>query len=217
MIKFLLAILLSLSLSCGHTSTPVREVKSPIQTQHASTHRVHIVSSLNTIDELGAGAHCSSTAVGQHVLLTAMHCVANSNLIYLDKDTEPTIILAELPDGDDHVLYIVKRDFQNFVPLVQRKLKPQEPVHFWGNPGKSRDVYRDGFYAKLRYVDSFNYTFQLFTLPVYRGDSGAGIMDAEGNVVAVVSLANESAEELSLPLAFSQKQLVAAGVTYVVQ
>jgi len=49
------------------------------------------------------------------------------------------------------------------------------------------------------------------------GDSGAGIMDAEGNVVAVVSLANESAEELSLPLAFSQKQLVAAGVTYVVQ
>ncbi len=212
----LAALLLVLTLGCKPQPKVTPAVKSPIQSQHAATHRIGLTSVINVIDELGPNAHCSATAVAPHALLTAAHCVTNSNLVYLDKEKTPTVIVAELPDGADHIIYIVQRTFTDFVPVVERPLVKEEAVHFWGNPGHSRDVYRAGFFKDMLYDADFKYNFQHLILATFGGDSGSGVMDAEGNVVAVISLANTSSEEMSLPLAFSEDQLTVAGVKFIV-
>ena len=212
----LTALLLAFSLGCKPHANLTPAVKSPIESQHAATHRIGLTSVINAIDELGKNAHCSATAVAPHALLTAAHCVTNTNLVYLDKEKSPTYIVAELPDGADHIIYIVQRTFTDFMPMVERPMVKEEPVHFWGNPGHSRDVYRDGFFKDMLYEPDFKYTFQHFMLPTFGGDSGSGVMDAEGNVVAVISLADTSSEEMSLPLAFSEDQLTVAGVKFTV-
>jgi hypothetical protein len=187
--------------------------KSPLEKQHAATHRVKLVSIVNALDKLTPNAHCSATAVSPFTLLTAGHCITNTNILYLDDEKKPTTILAEIPDGYDHILYIVDRNFPDFLSVTERPLIAKEPVHFWGNPGHSNDVYREGFYIDTKLEEELNGRIvERFILPAFGGDSGSGIMDANGNVVAVVSLGDESAEEWSLPLSFTAVQFNVAGV-----
>ena len=72
-----------------------------IQSQHLSTYKIGISDILDS-DEKG---HCSATAVGPHTLLTAGHCDLNTNKLTLGE--EVVTILSVMPDGNDHVLYIV--------------------------------------------------------------------------------------------------------------
>lgn len=207
--RILAALLLMLSLSCGHKSAPI--AKSPIEQQHSNTHKLVIY---NIHSEKGfkeEAGHCSATQVGPHALLTAQHCFLDSNLIRLDNEKDPTVILAALIDGNDHVIYLVDRTFTHWAGINERQLMTNEPVHFWGSPGDNSDVYRVGYfqkYATFKDVDDLEkFQFQFFILPVFKGDSGSGIFDEAGSVVAVVSMADESSDSFDLPLAFTQKQL----------
>ncbi len=214
--RYLYLTVLLLGLTFGWTTkSDIAPVKSsPIEKQHATAHRIRLVSVVNSMDGLGPNSHCSATAVGSNALLTAAHCVTNTNLLYVDAEKTPTTIVAEIPDGADHIIYLVDRTFSDFAPIAERPLVAQEPVHFWGNPGHSHDVFREGFYVDMQFVEELHYTCEHFTLATFGGDSGSGLMDANGNVVAVLSLGNTSAEELSFPLAFTAKQLDAAGVKF---
>ncbi len=204
MIKVFIALLLSISLSCGHKPASPKEIKSPIEQQHSTTHRVAVFDKFS-----GETGHCSGTAIGPHALLTAQHCFQDSNLIRLDDDKKATVIVAALIDGNDHVIYILKKDFSEWAEVNQRKLEKNEPVHFWGAPGHSKDVYRTGYFASLSVIEDLDssFKFQKFILPVFGGDSGSGIFDEFGSVVAVVSMGDKSAEEISEPLQFTALQL----------
>ena len=175
-----------------------------IEQQHAATHRVGVFQEFE-----GEVGHCSGTAIGPHAILTAQHCFRDSNQIRLDADKEPTTILAAFVDGNDHVIYLVNREFKVWVSIDQRKLSAGERVHFWGNPGMSTDILRTGVFVKIGLIPevSSRVKLQIFILPVFRGDSGSGLFDEDGNIVAVLSMGDESAHEWSIPLAFSPAQL----------
>jgi hypothetical protein len=129
----------------------------------------------------------------------------------LDKETEPTKILSAVIDGQDHVIYMVDRTFDKWAGVSERELIPNEPVHFWGSPGHNSDVYRSGYFQEslsVKEIDAtLTFKFQQFILPTFGGDSGSGIYDESGSIVAVVSMGDTSADNLDLPLAFSQAQL----------
>jgi V8-like Glu-specific endopeptidase len=188
--------------ACRKHDHPIApEARTAIENQHSTTHRVGVY-------DMGEGevGHCSGTAVGPNALLTAQHCFKDSNLIRLDKDEKPVKILAALIDGNDHVIYILDGvEFKSWAGITERPLVANEPVHFWGAPGKNSDVYRSGYYQKELTIEDLHGI--LFVLPTYGGDSGSGIFDESGQVVAVISMCDESANNFDLPLAFTQDQL----------
>jgi V8-like Glu-specific endopeptidase len=184
---------------------PVSEVKSPVEKQHAATHKIGLRDVINPT----AGGHCSATAVGPHSLLTAQHCFTDSNVLYIDNSPDPVHIVVALIDGNDHVIYTVDRTFADYVPVVQRPLVVGEHVHMWGAPGTSSDVYRIGYFDKLDRVEDMQATLQIFVLPIFAGDSGSGVFDEQGNVIAVTSLGDRSAHDACFPLAFTPAQLAA--------
>jgi V8-like Glu-specific endopeptidase len=49
--------------------------------------------------------------------------------------------------------------------------------------------------------------FENFILPTFGGDSGSGVFDENGSIVAVTSMGDKSADSLDVPLAFTQDQL----------
>jgi V8-like Glu-specific endopeptidase len=218
---FVLALMLALGLSV-QTSTPVASptpmyvtaTKTAIEQQHSTTHRIGVydLEKGNTWNqEVG---HCSGTVVGPHAILTAQHCFFDSNLIRLDAEKDPIRIVSVLIDGSDHVIYIVDRTFKAWASINERALVPNEPVHIWGAPGHNTDVYRSGYfvgYSTLKEVDpDLKVQFERFILPTFGGDSGAGLFDENGSVVAVISMGDTSAENYDVPLAFTPDQLDAA-------
>lgn len=216
MLKVLFTLMLVIGLSAGsmypykNNTEPVVEPTTAIERQHANTHRIGVydLPGVTFNSEVG---HCSGTVVGPHAILTAQHCLRDSAFIRLDAEKNPIRIMAALFDNNDHVIYIVDRTFTTWTPIVQRELVVNEPVHFWGAPGKNSDVYRIGYFQKMTTMKELDpdgkFQFQLFILPVFGGDSGSGILDESGNVIAVVSMADTSADNLDLPLAFTPGQL----------
>ncbi len=159
--------------------------KTSLEHQHATTHRIFF----KGIFEDDNPHSCSATQVGPHALLTAGHCEVNSNEIFIYPDKKATKILATIPDGNDHVIYIVDKTFSDYSPIEERALIPQEPVHMWGNPLHENDAWRDGFFREITTVPDFigDTPVNEFILPCYGGDSGAAIFDASGHIVSVVT------------------------------
>jgi V8-like Glu-specific endopeptidase len=204
LVLFLAAVLLCLPACRKHKplSAPVApvEVRSAIENQHMTTHRIGVYDF--TEGEVG---HCSGTAVGPHAILTAQHCFTDSNKIRLDDEKTTLTITAALVDGQDHVIYVVDHEFTHWAAISERKLVAKEFVHLWGSPGKNTDVFRIGYFQKMDVKEGI--TFQKFILPTYPGDSGSGIFDENGNVIAVVSMGDNSADSIDFPLSFTQDQL----------
>jgi V8-like Glu-specific endopeptidase len=188
--RLLLAALLSAALSF----VPV----SSTDQQHLSTH--HIV--METIID---GGSCSATSVGPHTLLTAGHCIMATNRIRVDE--KEYAVTGIVLDENDHALVTTTATFAAFLPITPRVMVAGEPVHFWGNPGRSRDVYRVGTFLTI--MDVQHVPALIFLLPAFAGDSGSGILDADGNLVAILSMADESADVAAFPLKFSPAQLAA--------
>ena len=210
-------VFLGVPLSCSkpHAPAPPAQPLTVIDQQHSATHRIGVDEQFegDPHKDFGEAGHCSGTAVARNALLTAQHCFKDSNLIRIDDDPTPTVILAALIDGNDHVIYIVRHEFTHWANIDQRPLVDGEHVHMWGAPGKNTNVYRVGYYVWLASEPEIDKHFMLqqFVLPTYRGDSGAGIFDEHGSVVAVITFADESANELSEPLQFTDEQLDVLG------
>ena len=210
---FVLVLMMALGLSAPATEpTPVPVVtKTAIEQQHATTHRIAVYD-LEKGDtwnqEIG---HCSGTVVGPHAILTAQHCFLDSNLIRLDAEKDPIHIIAAIIDGNDHVIYLVDRTFKTWASINERKLVPNESVHIWGAPGHNTDVYRSGYFVKYAPEKDLDPTltmqFENFILPIFGGDSGSGVFDENGSIVAVTSMGDKSADSLDVPLAFTPDQL----------
>jgi V8-like Glu-specific endopeptidase len=213
---FVLALMLALGLSAPMTDVPTYVVttKTAIEQQHATTHRIAVYDLLKGDTWNQEIGHCSGTVVGPHAILTAQHCFFDSNLIRLDAEKDPIRIVAALIDGNDHVIYLVDRTFKTWASINERTLVPNEPVHVWAAPGHNSDVYRSGYfvgYSTKKELDpELKVQFENFILPTYPGDSGAGLFDENGSIVAVTSMGDTSADSLDVPLAFTLDQLDAA-------
>ncbi len=161
--------------------------------------------------------HCSATAVGPHTLLTADHCVVNDGLRVLDIDGKAVEVESIVADGRDHVLLRVKTRLDSWVLIRRAPLSVGEPVSFYGNPGNMRGMLRQGYFSGsqdliLAHPDTNKpwpqAGMQLFIMPSGGGDSGSGIFDANGLLVAVLSLEYRDRVSFTaaLPFAFTAEQ-----------
>lgn len=198
MSKTILALLLAL-INFPAFAPTVDLTPAPLADQHQAAHHIQY-------DSLLEADSCSATAVGPHTLLTAGHCLVALNRIIVDGT--PANIVNLIFDNADHMLIVTDATFQKYLPIDQEALKviTSEPVHMWGNPGRSVDVYRIG--AFLRWDDFDDATkVAVFQLPIFAGDSGSGIINEAGQIIAVVSLGNRNAETAVFKLAFTPEQL----------
>lgn len=192
-IKALITLILGSVLAFAPDKAPELDV------QHRAAHHITFANALE-------GDSCSATAVGPHTLLTAGHCLLAANQIKIDG--APAQVVNYVFDDADHMLVITDATFGDWLRVDQTALESIEvgaPVHFWGNPGHSTDVYRIGKFKK--WANSNNVKLAIFELPCYEGDSGSGILNESGAIIAVLSLGDQSAEAAVLPLQFSSAQL----------
>jgi hypothetical protein len=145
---------------------------SPVQKAHDSTR--HIAQRTNIDRDL-----CSATVVGPYALLTASHCelpmtpsqskkVPSSLTSWAASATAPTTRSILWPTSSTRAAEINEHD----------ALSQGEDVFVFGNPGDWHDIYRRGYVAGLLDDEV------LFDLPVFHGDSGMGIFNAQGQLLA---------------------------------
>lgn len=178
-----------------------------------------------TIDK----ATCSGTVVAPNVILSAKHCfveevdeeIAEMFGLSIIKplptemlvDGFKVYILAIVFDESDHALVKTDHFFKEFATLGKRP-DVGAHVHLWGNPVGVHNVYREG------YVTSYSHGEMVMDMNGFFGDSGAGIFDADGKLVGVMSyIAAQRHQGLvfrlmgSYPMDFTPLQYSMMGVT----
>jgi len=144
-----------------------------------------------TTMRLGIGeATCSGTAVARDVVLSAAHCFVEEDDALGFQLPPPTTMLVDgypvriraiVSDDNDHALVRVDFRFPAYARLSHRLPDVGKRVHYWGNPAKVQNVYREG------YVTSYKHSDMIMDVNGFFGDSGAGIFNERGQVVGVVS------------------------------
>jgi hypothetical protein len=163
---------------------------------------------LTAVRVIQDGSVCSATKVASNVILSAAHCYSESmSPIKVDETT--LTVKKYLLDGNDHILVIFnEHTFAKFASIAG-DLMEGDTIHYWGNPYIGPMLFRRGYYAGV------SESSQLFDVNGYKGDSGTGIFNEDGKLVAVVSYVN-SVEAFSMmgayPLNFTEDQLLEAGM-----
>jgi hypothetical protein len=168
--------------------------------------------------DMGDGT-CSGTAVGRYTILTAAHCFG-SDTGEMTVDGVLVGYRVAARDGSDHALVYVSAA-QKATARVAALPKPGSLVRLLGNPQGLPDLWRRGEFAGVWKVPAcpvFKQTpgceINLFDMNVTEGDSGAGIFDERGRLVAVLSGGLKIPERtgvmwgmvITLPLAFTTEQ-----------
>lgn len=157
-----LAILLALLAGCsGCVSVPSHEAL------RATALRLEFTTSL-----------CSGTAIGPHLILTAQHCYGQPLVRVNGQPVKVTGV-----GRDKHDALTLRVSGITFAHWARLGALPKQGdrIRWWGNPEGNEDVYRQGYVARadrrLIVVDA----------PICHGDSGSGMFNDKGEVVAVVT------------------------------
>jgi len=152
-----------------------------ISTAHATTHKIEFRPVLGS-------SHCSATAIGPQTLLTASHCECPSDTIIID--LVPHQILASVRDSFDHTLFMVDEKFTSWATLSNDEMQAGDDVFIFGNPSEFVDLFRKGYvssYPDRLYAGGAEANEIYLDFNGFPGDSGAGIFNASGELVGVVS------------------------------
>lgn len=122
---------------------------------------------------------CSGTAVGTHTFLSAQHCF-DTTYEQLVVNNRLVVVKSVVKDAHDHVLVETDVSFSNVAKLNTKPLHDGQDVHLWGNPDGMKMMFRKGYYVGT--TDDGHLTFDMNT---WFGDSGGGILNDAGEVVAV--------------------------------
>ena len=183
-----------LALLClASTAHAQKFASSLLEREHAVTHHID----LKTVAE---ESDCSATAVGPNALLTAGHCELSTD--YLAVDRTVVQITGRIHDESDHTIFLLNGiTFDKYVPIVpDYTFAVGEDVTLFGNPGTHEDIFRRGYVQKVNSESQIVY----FGLPISNGDSGAGIFNTDGKLVAVASFVQPvSKDEGSIPMGLS--------------
>lgn len=151
---------------------------------------------------------CSATAVGSRTILTASHCL-DAPLVTLDGKPVKVAWVAE--DGMDHALIGLARTHFGTWARFGGAPKQGQRVFMDGNPGDERGMFRAGWVSGPSTWSG--HPVVLYQLPGWFGDSGAGILDSRGRLVAVFSglhIMNNGVQlafAVSRPMGFTAEQL----------
>lgn len=125
------------------------------------------------------GGTCSGTMIAPRILLTASHCFNGIQPLATVND-RPVVVVSIRHDGADHALLVLDQDFPAWAKVGPAPQQGDE-VYFYGNPSNLRDLLRRGVIAGQ------NEQFIFADITVGHGDSGAGVFNRRGELVAVVS------------------------------
>jgi hypothetical protein len=129
---------------------------------------------------------CSATAIGPHALLTASHCEGPTEDILID--FMPHKVLGIARDENEHTVFFVDDKFYAWAKVSTEAMQLGDDVFLFGNPGDMLDVLRKGYVSKMSAdMDDDKAEFAL-DFNGWPGDSGAGIFNAKGELVGVVSM-----------------------------
>lgn len=155
---------------------------------------------------------CGGTAVGTHTILTASHCLVDEDLtkIGINGKVANLTILSE--DGNDHTLLSTSQTLQ------AARRGPLPPLGAGvvqvGMPRGVGPLLRLGYYmgSMESPVARLPGRLHLFDFPAAGGDSGSGIFDTKGRLVAVLSVTMSDPRASSwgptgaFPLNFTEEQ-----------
>lgn len=140
--------------------------------------------------------NCSATAVREHTMLTADHCIV-AGIVSINIGDKVVAVKKAISDGDDHVLLVLDYTFSKWAYIRRSPLVPGEEIFMLGNPGDFQSIFRRGYYAGEAIVDLTDPNFPGKYLNNHRvllsdmnstsGDSGAGIFDERGLLVSAHS------------------------------
>jgi len=179
----LLSLLLASVIACASPIPTTPSVVTAAQNSVYHTHQETVV----------GGSMCSATAIGPHTLLTASHCEQASNKLDIEGIEGPATIVKIIRDDNDHTIYYLSGvQFPTYSTVdLAHELAVGEDVFQFGFPGKWAKLYRRGYYmGNPEHGDASKIepVISLFDFSVWHGDSGSGVFDSEGNLIAVVSL-----------------------------
>lgn len=179
-IVFVAALFLATFASCA--TVPKKVVEA-----HKASHQI-------SQQVIFAGGSCTATAIGPQALLTATHCELPTDTLYVDDADATVTIVGRIRDERDHTIYLLKNvHFTEYVEVsLNDPLEAGEDVFVWGNPGEWKDQLRKGYITGTLKGGLFSPTPNTtqFDLNGYFGDSGAGVMNSDGKVIAVLSVVN---------------------------
>lgn len=141
---------------------------------------------------VGGKGHCSATAIGPHALLTASHCEAPTDILMVDGDTQMRIVAIYRDDYDHSVFLLDGPAFKTYADVAPNAYETGDNVEVYGNPGNLSNVYRRGYVAGRKDIETgpfglTGFTVILLDLNGFFGDSGAGVFNSDGQLVGVVS------------------------------
>lgn len=140
--------------------------------------RAHTVQDVALRLSFEGGGLCSGTSVGRDVVLTAAHCFEHGRLVGINGHEAYALRIAR--DGKDHVLVKVTQTFRHWARIGGMPVQAQR-LRFVGNPAGEANMYREGYVVRAQ-TDGV-----LVDARSFNGDSGAGLLDDQGRVVAVLS------------------------------
>lgn len=159
-------------------------------------------------------AICSATAIGPQALLTATHCERPTEALVIRGFKDKATIVGRIRDGNDHTIYLLQNvHFKDYLQVdLNYPLQQGEDVFLWGNPGKWSDQLRKGYVTGEEKQGDPHTT--LYDLNGWHGDSGAGIINTQGKLIAVMSVIETQGDDsdttdtikLSGSFAFAFKQ-----------
>jgi hypothetical protein len=123
---------------------------------------------------------CTGTPVQKDVILTAAHCTDKDRPLSFVGDI-PVVTVETVTDGKDHVLIRVSGiEFKKWAAFGP---SPTQADKLWwvGNPAGLENMYREGYVVRATKEQIY------FDAKGFMGDSGAGIFDTQGRLVAVMS------------------------------
>jgi V8-like Glu-specific endopeptidase len=158
------------------------------------------------------GGICSATTVGRHVIATTKHCITPGQVEVRYQGINYRIERV-VSDGREGLLVRLAGDLW---PVAQRARRTQVGAKAWvvGNPAGLPQVLRE---ARVSLLTRFRREpVILLDCRCWNGDSGAGVFDADGRMIAIFygSVVPDKGFQypMAYPLAFTREQWREAGL-----
>lgn len=127
---------------------------------------------------------CSATVVAKNTILTARHCFpADGVAPDLKVSGKAAKILKSEVDGEDHILIVTDIAYPSWARMSKTPPKVGDDIFYFGRP-----VGSPGLLLRKGYISEVEPEGLTVDINLWKGDSGAGVFNEDGQVVGVVNI-----------------------------